>query len=242
LEKYILCLSFIEIIWLILWLYIGKEGNLDHPGMEVKTQIKDSCVSYKALILKHSVHGIIFLSFAAYWIFTMLLTWFPAYLQKGFVMNIFAMSCWMAAIVLIVVPISFIGSSISQYFLNRSYSSRYSRAALVSLFVFLGGVSVFLALEIEQNYIFSLFLFALGFAFPNLVFSLGPTIIAEIVLVQQRGALLAIVHSIATIAGIIAPLITGWLIDQSMNPVDGFVLSFQLFAGLLCLAGLMGGL
>lgn len=237
-----LCLSFIGIIWLILWLYIGKEGNLDHPGMEVKTQIKDSYVSYKALILNHSIHGVIFLSFAAYWILTMLLTWFPAYLQKGFGMNISAMSFWMAAIVLIMVPISFIGSSISQYFLNRGYSSRYSRAALVSLFVFLGGVSIFLALEIAQNYIFSLFLFALGFAFPNLVFSLGPTIIAEIVPVQQRGALLAIVHSIATMAGIIAPLITGWLIDQSMNPVDGFILSFQLVAGLLCLAGLMGGI
>ncbi len=74
-----------------------------------------------------------------------------------------------------------------------------------------------------------MFLFALGFAFPNLVFSLGPTIIAEIVLpVQQRGSLLAIVHSIATIAGIIVPLITGWLIDQSMNPVDGFVFIFSI--------------
>ncbi|MCS3528231.1 MFS transporter [Acinetobacter johnsonii] len=235
-----LCVSMMGIIWLFFWLNIGKEGPLDQDKLVAGSQSRTHNISYRKLILNRSVQGVAFLSFASYWILTMLITWVPSYLQLKFAMGLMDMSYMVVLIVLMMIPISFFGAYLSQYLLNKGYSTRLSRAVLVSLCVFLGGLFLFLAIFIEQNKILFLTCFALGFALPNLAFSLGPTIIAEIVPIQQRGALLAIVHAIATSAGVIAPLVTGWLIDNMSSPLSGYFYSFVCVASLLCITGLLG--
>lgn len=235
-----LCLSLIGAIWLIFWWSISKEGPLDQYAITTTDTSKPMVVSYKKLILNRSILGVAFLSFAAYWILALLLTWLPTYLILGFGVSLLNMSIWMAAIVLITIPMSLGGAAFSQYLFNKGYSTRYSRAVLVSVFVFLGGLCTFLAVTNGQGKLGIFFLLALGFAFPNLAFSLGPTIIAEIVPAQQRGALLAIVHSIATSAGVISPLVTGWMIDRASMPLAGYTQAYLLAASLLCIAGMLG--
>lgn len=235
-----LLLSIIGVIWLIFWLSMGKEGPLDQVEAVDIIQSQQPYVSYKKLIFNRSILGVTFLSFAAYWILTMLLTWLPSYLQLGFGISLLNMSVWVAAIVLMTIPVSLGGASFSQYLLNKGYSSRHSRAVLVSAFVFFGGLCTFLAVTSGQGMLWAFLLLALGFAFPNLAFSLGPTMIAEIVPTQQRGALLAIVHASATSAGIISPLVTGWMIDRSSTPLAGYTQAYLLAAGLLCIAGMLG--
>lgn len=235
-----LCLSLAGVIWLIFWLFMGKEGPLDQFIPDQKVQAEPIYISYKKLILNRSIMGVAFLSFAAYWILTMLLTWLPAYLQLGFGINFLNMSMWVAVIVLMTIPMSLGGASLSQYLLNRGYNTRYSRAALVSLFVFLGGGCTFLAIGIGQGLFWTFLLLALGFAFPNLAFSLGPTLVAEIVPAPQRGALLAIVHAMATSAGVISPLVTGWMIDRATSPLQGYQEAYLLAAALLVIAGVIG--
>lgn len=235
-----LFLSVIGIIWLIFWCFLGKEGPLVAQP-EVSKNIQDTVhVSYKKLILNRTTLGVAFLSFSAYWILTLLLTWLPAYLKISFGIDALDMGMWVSAIVLITIPVSVGGAFFSQYLVNRRYNSRYSRALLVSTFITLGGVCTFLAVNYDYGMLAGFLLLALGFAFPNLVFSLGPAIIAEITPVQQRGALLAIVHAIATSAGIISPLVTGWLIDHAAVPLTGYIQAYLLSASLLCATGILG--
>ena len=47
-------------------------------------------------------------------------------------------------------------------------------------------------------------------------------------------------HAIATSAGIISPLVTGWLIDHAAIPLTGYIQAYLLSAGLLCATGILG--
>jgi MFS family permease len=64
------------------------------------------------------------------------------------------------------------------------------------------------------------------------IFMLGSTMVGEISPVAQRGALLGITNSIHTLAGLIAPVVMGILVDVGADPSLGFRTGF-LVAGVL---------
>jgi MFS family permease len=72
-----------------------------------------------------------------------------------------------------------------------------------------------------------------------IVYSLGPAVLAEVVPAPQRGAVLAINNSVASLAGIAAPIVTGALIQNLPGP-RGFELGFALCGALMVVGGLFG--
>jgi MFS family permease len=80
---------------------------------------------------------------------------------------------------------------------------------------------------------------AVAMGLTPMIYSLGPAILAEVVPSQQRGAMLAIINSIASMAGVVAPLATGALI-QGVSGASGYETGFALCGGLMVLGGLLG--
>jgi MFS family permease len=68
------------------------------------------------------------------------------------------------------------------------------------------------------------------------IYTLGPALIGEISPVGQRGAMLGMSNAFYTLAGFLAPVIMGKIVDVGANPKAGFATGFE-FAGLLILAG-----
>jgi MFS family permease len=77
---------------------------------------------------------------------------------------------------------------------------------------------------------------ALALRLTPIIYSLGPALLAEVVPPPQRGAMLAINNSIASKAGIAAPIATGGLI-QDVPGARGHEIGF---GGRLMLVGLLG--
>jgi MFS family permease len=65
--------------------------------------------------------------------------------------------------------------------------------------------------------------------------------LSEVVPLSQRGALLGANTAFQTTAGLIAPLLMGWMLDGAASPAAGFQQGF-LLAGGLALAGGVAGL
>ena len=63
--------------------------------------------------------------------------------------------------------------------------------------------------------------------------------LAEVVPVPQRGSMLAIINSVASLAGIAAPVVTGAPI-QNVPGARGFELGFALCGALMVAGGLLG--
>ncbi len=82
-------------------------------------------------------------------------------------------------------------------------------------------------------------LIAVALGCTPIVYSLGPAVLAEVVPESQRGAMLAINNSVASLAGIAAPVATGSLIQNMPGPL-GFELGFALCGALMVVGGLLG--
>jgi MFS family permease len=58
--------------------------------------------------------------------------------------------------------------------------------------------------------------------------------------VSQRGAVIAIYGAIFTLAGIIAPMVMGSVIQHSATTLDGYMAGFTINAVILVASGLLG--
>jgi MFS family permease len=73
------------------------------------------------------------------------------------------------------------------------------------------------------------------------MYSIGPAMLAEVVPSGQRGSMLAIGNACGSLAGLAAPVVTGFLVQnaQGING-DGYAHGFMVCGAILVCAGLIG--
>lgn len=65
-------------------------------------------------------------------------------------------------------------------------------------------------------------------------------IVSELTPQPQRTAMLAITTSVVTLAGVIAPLAMGSMIETAMTPLAGYERGYTILGGLLITGGIIG--
>jgi MFS family permease len=79
----------------------------------------------------------------------------------------------------------------------------------------------------------------LAFGIGAVIYSLGPPLLSEITPVQQRGAILGLSNAVFSLAGLIAPWLTGHIVDIGLDPAEGFRQGFLVGGCLICVGGLI---
>jgi MFS transporter, ACS family, D-galactonate transporter len=177
--------------------------------------------------------------FAAYWASSLLLAWYPAFLVKGLGFDqtsIGFLAALPPAAVLVSVP--FCGW-ISQRLLALGISSRISRGVLGGSCVVLGGLVLLTGAQLPSAAL-AIAATTVGIAVPSTIFVVSPAVIAEIVPAGQRGGMLAIGNAIATSAGLLAPYVTGHVIEGAETPLVGFERGFIICGVIMIVGGCMG--
>jgi MFS family permease len=73
------------------------------------------------------------------------------------------------------------------------------------------------------------------------MYSLAPAMVGSVSPDAQRGAMLAILNSIASIAGVLSPVVTGSLIQNTAGSIgSGYEHGFALSGALLAVGGIAG--
>jgi MFS family permease len=228
--------------WVLAWAIWGAEGAQGESAAEPVKSTDAERVPYARLIFDRTVLGTILATFAAYWILAMGLTWLPPYLQKGLGYNVLQAGWLVAVIVGSNIPLQLGGSWLSERLLRRGVSSRIARGHVMNGLIVAGGASILLAMTDGVGLTGKIVLLAIGCALPNIAFCIGPAIIGEVTPSSQRGALLAINSSIATVAGLIAPWVTGWLVQRGSTPATGYGNGYLLAGALLVCGGIVAAL
>jgi MFS family permease len=230
-------LGVVGIVWVVVWMMIGKEGPID-----VHSEEKDQAaprVPYAKLLTSRTFLGVTIGGFAAYWAIALAIVWLPAFLIKacGFTPT---QTGWIvvapSALQLFAIP----GAGfLSQKLLGIGVESRISRGLFASACILLAGASMIL---LSQSYTpwlqIPLAMLAVGIG--AVIYSLGPPLISEITPVQQRGAMLGLSNAAFSTAGLIAPWLTGHIVDTGLDPVAGFREGFLFGGCLICVGGLIG--
>lgn len=172
----------------------------------------------------------------------MTLTWLPAYLEKGLGFSAVTTGQLFALSVGIGVPVSLALSWCSQGMLKRGISSRWARAVFASAFVIAGGLMGLMLLVSGLSAGVKVALLAVSGTLPTIAFALNAAILAEVTPDSQRSAILAIGNAFATLAGAIAPVVMGHLIQIQLPGygTHGFELGFGVSGAVMVVGGLIG--
>ena len=231
-------LAVVGFAWAALWACLAEEGKLEHDQSASPAAITAS-VRYSRLLFDRSVVGCIVTHFVGYWSLALGLTWLPAYFQRGLGYDGIDSGRIYAFVIVLTVPLGIALAWWSQVLLKNGMSSKAARGRYLSCFLMLAGI-LFAAVHVSAapDWI-KIGILALAIGLTPIIYSLGPAILAEVVPPPQRGAMLAINNSVASMAGIAAPVVTGALI-QGIPGAAGYEVGFALCGGLMVFGGLVG--
>lgn len=233
-------LGIASVVWMILWWVFGSEGPYASKQSQTVAEQAIDKVPYFKILTDRTFLSNMLLYWVTYWIFSIMFTWIPSYLSHVMGYGTKEVGWMFMLFTGINIPLVFIGSWISQYLLQRGISSLFARGWLSCTFVVIGGLCILAAIFLVQTPTVKVALLALGFNLPQLTFVLSSAIVAEIVPTRQRSAAMSINSALATTGGLVAPALTGRLIQGAISATQGYDYAFVVSAILALVVGGMG--
>jgi MFS family permease len=231
-------LGIVGLIWAVLWIIFGREGTLVDPPVS-EAAGGDGRVPYRYLLTCPTIVAACCAGFASYWGLALGLTWFTSYLVAGLgytqkVGGNLSILPWIFGFVVVLS-----GGFISQRLKSNGVSSRICRGAFACTTVILGGLTLpFVAYMPSPELKIAFLVF--GSAIGSTIYVVIPMIVSELTPQPQRAGMLAITTSVVTLAGVIAPLAMGAIIQNAPSMLVGYEKGFTILGGLLLAGGLIG--
>ncbi|MFC6299403.1 MFS transporter [Pseudomonas sp. CCM 7893] len=231
-------LALVGLIWCVVWYRFGREGQLDTVHKEAAVPDADR-IPYRQLLTDPTVLGNYFGHFAANWSLALTLTWVPAYLEKGLGMASLNAGRMFGIFVLVTTPLSLIMAWWSQRLLRRGLPSRVARGMFVSLCLILSGLLAALLVLPGLSLFERMACLTFSGGLALVMYSIGPAMLAEVVPSGQRGSMLAIGNACGSLAGLAAPVVTGFLVQGATGiNGEGYAHGFLVCGAILVIAGL----
>ena len=229
-------LGVVGLMWVAAWLVMGREGPLVQTAA---MEAADPKVPYFQLLTSRTFIGCCAAAFGAYWALSLGLTWFTSFIIEGLGFSqkdagLITVLPWVFGAVVVL-----LAGWISQVMLTRGYTTRGARGVLGSVPLIVGGV-ILAALPHVSGAGWQVAFLVFGSGLCGSIFVVCPPMLGEFTPVQQRGAVLAIYGAVFTLAGIVAPLVMGSMIQRAAVPFDGYMTGFTINAAVMAASGLLG--
>jgi MFS family permease len=230
----------VGLLWVMAWLLLGKEGPLAEqtvsaPGDAAATQH----VPYRRLLTCPTFVGCCAATFGAYWALSLGLTWFTPFVIKGLGFTQ-KDAGWISILPWVFgASIVIITGWLSQLIMAWGASTRAARGVLGAAPLVAGGLILLLMQRVEGAPSMIAML-VVGSGLCGSIYVVCPAMIGEFTPVSQRGAVIAIYGAIYTLAGMIAPIVMGSVIESAATPLQGFMFGFQILATILMTSGVLG--
>lgn len=228
------------LVWCVAWLMVAREGPLAPDGIITGTFDKPEMrLSYRRLLKCRTVIGVEIVGFVAYWLLTIAVVWLPAFLTQAFGYTPIQAG-WIVMVMSLCQIILLPGISIlSDNLKRRGVSSRIACGSIACASTLAAGLIITLMSQ-STGSVPIIVCTVVAFSLGNVMFVLGPVLVAEVTPVAQRGATLGMVNAITTLAGPFAPAVMGLVVDGATTTSDG-IRKALLLAGILVLMGALAG-
>lgn len=177
-------------------------------------------------------------NFVVFGLATLVITWLPSYFQAVLGMGeVQAGSLLGLPSVFGVVCLVGLGW-ISDRLLRRGVTSRKARGLLGGASMTIGGI-LLTASGYTPAAIAGLVLLLLGYAGSSGSVGIAGPVVAELVAQKRRAGTLGLYLALGTLSGIIAPWLTGVILDAAATPAAGYRTVFSVFGIALAVAGVV---
>ncbi|MGC1530605.1 MAG: MFS transporter [Bradyrhizobium sp.] len=224
------------LIWAVAWLALGQEGPLVPASVAAAEEQR---IPYFQLLTSRTFIGCCAASFGAYWALSLGFTWFTPFIVKalGFSQQqagLISILPWIFGSVVVLMT-----GWISQVLMARGFSTRGARGVLGTIPLIAGGIILAFVPYVDGARL-QIALLVAGSGLSGSIYVVCAPMISEFTPVSQRSAVISIYGAIYTLAGILAPSVTGNLIQNASGLFEGYMAGFTINAVILVVSGLLG--
>jgi MFS transporter, ACS family, D-galactonate transporter len=229
-------LGIVGLMWVVAWLILGKEGPLVQTAAMTANEPR---IPYFQLLTSRTFVGCVAATFGAYWALSLGLTWFTPFIVKGLGFSqqqagFISILPWVFGAVVVLLT-----GWISQVMLARGFTTRGARGVLGAAPLIAGGAILALLPFVTPGAL-TIAMLVVGTGLSGSIYVVCAPMIGEFTPVSQRGAVIAIYGALYTLAGILAPVVMGSVIQRAAEPFDGYMTGFAINAVVLVVSGLLG--
>nr|WP_240449270.1 MFS transporter [Streptomyces harenosi] len=232
-----LVLALVSLAWALVWWRVGHDG----PYGETRTAASPGGgrrLPYRHLLLNGTVLGSIAGAFGASWALALSHAWLPAYLRNelgmtpGGAATLISLISAFSLVLLLSVP------PLLDVLRRRGVPGRRSTGVPQGVAVGVAGLAM-TALPLAEARGAHLVLLAVAFGGHAIVFPLHYMTSSAVVPPLQRGAVFGIVAATGTLPGLIAPYVTGRLLDSAASESAGYRHAYLLSGAVMLVCGLI---
>ncbi|MBM4669419.1 MFS transporter [Rhodococcus hoagii] len=229
----------VGVIWAVVWIFVGKDGPYSVNSARERAKESSQSVVKRVSILRIAAlptfwGGVLGL-FAIYGMVTVVLTWLPSYFEEGLGYSRINSGLLFALPSVTGMGAMLLGSFVTDRLSVRGMTVRASRGMVSVAALFLCGACLAVIPFVGPSWAVVTLLvtgYGIGVGVLPLMFVAITHISPERQVASTLGVFVALFQS----SGIVAPRLTGYLVDAAPTPVDGYTSAFQLL-GVLTLVG-----
>lgn len=233
-----LAAGIITLIWLVLWVFFGKEKPDTVEDKETVQVSSNTKVSFTPSLISKNFLIIIICGFTAYWSMSVFMSWVPNYVATVLKLGNAGMSLAITIPAILSMTSQLLFSMLSDRLYRKTGSMVRSRVFVMGPLVLIGGLAYFLG-SLTTTPALAVTFLSLGLTMGSVILVLGPAIIVEIIHPQHHGKAQGVFVAAGSIGGMVGPYVTGVLIQGASNMAGGFHYAFYLMATILTVCGIL---
>jgi MFS family permease len=229
-------LGIVGLLWVAGWSFIGRDGPIEDPPM---VEVGAERVGYARILLAPTFIGCVLSCFGAYWALSLGLTWFTPFVVKalGYPQT---SAGWISTFPWVMGACTVMLSGwISQVLVGRGVKTRVARGMIGTVPMIAGGLLLLFVPSVDGAAA-KIALLVIGTGLTGPIYVVCAPMISEFTPIAQRGAVIAIFGAIYTVAGIIAPYVSGSLIEGAATLLDGYQRGYLVTAAMQIAGGIAG--
>ncbi|MFM9373721.1 MFS transporter [Streptomyces sp. Da 82-17] len=232
-------LAVVSACWALVWWRVGHDGPFDdkRPTDSTAPATAPERLPYRTLLFTGTVLGSVASGFGAGWALSVSHAWLPAYLRTELDLTAGAAATTISVISAFSLVLLLTVSPLMDVLKSRGVTSRWSTGATQGIAVCVAGCAM-AAFPFVDGHLPRLLLIGLAFGTVAVAVPLHYMTVAEVVPTAQRGALFGIVAGTGTLAGLVAPSLTGHFVDAADTAAAGYGNAFALAALVMAACGL----
>ncbi|MFI9803111.1 MFS transporter [Streptomyces sp. NPDC052301] len=228
------------VVWAAAWAVFGRDRTTETGGQGAGTDPDGSAeerspdLSYRRILGTRTWIGATIGYFSTYWVIALSLVWVPSYLHDGLGYPA-TTAAGLVAGIWAVSGIAMLGQAgVTGWLLRRGVTSRWARARVGGITLLVSALGCAILSQAARGPL-TVLLLLVGFGLCGTMSTVAVTSVAEVVPAGRRGGALGLMNAVVTTGGLIAPALTGYLVDTQGR--SGYQHAVLLTAVLLLLGG-----
>ncbi|CAM3635660.1 Major facilitator superfamily (MFS) profile domain-containing protein [Tsukamurella ocularis] len=248
----IVALAVIGGVWCVLWFFIGKQGPFSTAGVPRAEEravgdadaapgasgsaADDLRVPMWAILRTRTVLAAVVGAFALNAMATVVLTWLPSYFEVGLGFTRVQAGTLFGLPSLVAIAAGVLGGWLTDRLLSRGGSSRVLRSLVAATGLGVGGVLLVLLPYVDGKWA-PVTLLVFGYGLASLATPLLFASVSHVAPGARQASVLTMFTALYSTAGVIAPWLTGVIVDAVGSAGRGYAVAFQLVGVTILLGG-----